>query len=117
MHPNGFNSKFGLVKQEQIVGSEFPNIAGGLGHVTKEFAVSTEGEPSTIFPGPFVLADPDAAVTTNLDTGHSWESVGHRTLWANYGVIILILVRRTMAHPVILTPGAYVRTRNLAVWI
>ncbi|MCY4674794.1 MAG: hypothetical protein OXD43_13715 [Bacteroidetes bacterium] len=54
--------------------------------MTRELTVSTEGEPSTIFPGPIILADPDAAVTTDPDTGNSWENVGHWTLWANYGV-------------------------------
>ena len=90
MHPNSFDAKFGLMEQKQIVGSELPNIAVGLGHMTKELAVSTKGEPSTVFPGSVVLADPDAAVTTNPDTGESRENVSRRTLRAYSGVIILI---------------------------
>ena len=88
MHPNGLDPKLGPMEQEHIVGSEFPNIAGELGHVTKEFAVSTKSEPSTIFPGPVVLADPDAAVTTDPDTGNSWENVSHRKFRANPVVIV-----------------------------
>ena len=79
MHPSGMDPKFGPMEQKHIVGAEFPNIAGELGHVTKEFAVSTKSDPSSIFPWPVVLADPDAAVTTDLDPGNSWENVSHRT--------------------------------------
>ncbi|MYH08258.1 MAG: hypothetical protein F4146_06995, partial [Rhodothermaceae bacterium] len=65
MHSDGLDPKLGPMEQKHIVGSEFPNVSRGLGHVTKEFAVSTKSEPSTIFPGPIVLADPDAAITTD----------------------------------------------------
>ena len=89
VHPNCLDPKLGFVEKEHVVGAEFPDVVGELGHVANELTFSAKREPSTVFSRPVVSADPDATVAANHDTRHNRKNISHEAVPSNTSEVTL----------------------------
>ena len=118
VHVHRLDPEFGFVEEENVVGAEFPDVAGELGQVAEELTVGAEGEPATVFAGPVVLFNPDASVAAQHEVGDRREEIGHRALVAEPGVVEAAPIRGSeLGAPfgVVLAPGTDVRAGYLPI--